>query len=80
MMTLRKRGIWWALVPVLAALQSFAGYAVAVAQSTKVSIDIYAKSDSGAMWYSTWWFWVLVGLFVIVVIVAITSRGRPVRE
>jgi hypothetical protein len=81
MMTIRgQRGIGRALATVLLALQSFASYAVAGAQTTAVKIDINAKSGGGTMWYATWWFWVLVGLFVIIVIVAITSRGKAARE
>ena len=77
MMTIRKQwGVGRVLVPVLVALQTFAGYVVAAAQTTSVKIDIGTKESGGTMWYSTWWFWVLVGLFVIIVIVAITSRGK----
>jgi len=48
-----------------------------LAQSTAVKIDINTnKGGGGTMWYSTWWFWVLVGLFALIVIIAITSRGR----
>ena len=48
-----------------------------LAQSTAVKVDINTnKSGGGTMWYSTWWFWVLVGLFALIVIIAITSRGK----
>jgi uncharacterized membrane protein len=81
MMTIRKRsGIGRALVPVLVALQTFAGYVVAVAQQAEVKIDVGTHSSGGAAWYQTWWVWVLVGLFAIIVIVAITSRGRAARD
>ena len=76
----RQSGLERGLVAALVALQTFAGYVAAVAQSTQVKIDVNAKTDGGTMWYATWWFWVLVGLFVIIVIVAITSRGRGARE
>jgi len=76
----RQTGLGRAFVAVLVALQTFAGYAVAVAQTTQVKIDVNAKTDGGTMWYATWWFWVLVGLFVIIIIVALTSRGRSARE
>ena len=48
-----------------------------LAQSTAVKVDINTnKGGGGTMWYSTWWFWVLVGLFALIVIIAITSRSR----
>ena len=72
----RQSGLGRVVAPALVALQLLAGYVVAAAQSTKVDIDINAKTGGGTVWYSTWWFWVLVGLFVIIVIVAITSRGK----
>jgi uncharacterized membrane protein len=77
MRTIRQQG-WMgrALLPVLVALQSLVGSAMAAAQTTAVKIDVNAKTNGGTMWYATWWFWVLVGLFVIIVIVAITSRGK----
>jgi len=68
------------LLPVLVVLRSVAGQAALAAQSLKVEINAKTNGGGGTMWYSTWWFWVLVGLFVIIVIVAITSRGRPARE
>jgi hypothetical protein len=40
-----------------------------LAQSTAVKVDINTnKGGGGTMWYSTWWFWVLVGLFALIVI------------
>jgi hypothetical protein len=71
-----QRGFSRALAAVLVALQAFAGYVVAAAQSTKVNVDINTGDGGGTAWYSTWWFWVLVGLFVLIVIVAITSRSK----
>lgn len=48
-----------------------------LAQSTAVKVDINTnKGGGGTIWYQTWWFWVLVGLFALIVIVAITSRGK----
>jgi uncharacterized membrane protein len=81
MMTIREQSrLGRALVPVLVALQAFAGYAVAVAQQAEVKIDVGTHSSSGPAWYQTWWVWVLIGLFVIIVVVAITSRGRAARD
>ena len=80
MLTVRKqRGIGQALVPVLVALQTFAGYVVAAALQAEVKIQVGTESHAGPAWYQTWWVWVLVGLFVIIVIVAITSRGRTAK-
>jgi len=36
-----------------------------------------STNAGGTAWYQQWWVWVLVGLFVLIVIVAITSRGKP---
>jgi hypothetical protein len=56
------------------------GFLLALLQSTQVNIDVNAKSSGGTVWYTTWWFWVLVGLFALIVIIALTTRGRPARE
>jgi len=61
----------------VALLQSLAGYALALQPDIDVQINPPA---SGPAWYQTWWVWVLVGLFALIVIIAITSRGRPARE
>ena len=74
----KQSGIRRVLLPVLVAFQTFAGYVVAVAQEAKVEVDLNPEASSGGAWYTTWWFWVLVGLFVLIVIIAITSRGRTV--
>ncbi len=50
-----------------------------VAQETrKLDVDVDIGGGGGAAgggWYSVWWVWVLVAVFLIVVI-ALTSRGR----
>ena len=70
-----KNGIRWALMPILLALQSTAMAAHAVAQDAQLDVNI--NTDGGTAWYQQWWVWVLVGLFVVIIVVAITSRGRP---
>lgn len=82
MTTIGKRS-WMsrALVPVLVAWQMLTGYVLAAAQDPDIKIDINADlNGGGGAWYTTWWFWVLIGLFVLIVIVALTTRGRAARE
>jgi hypothetical protein len=80
-MTIRTQSwLGRALTPLLVALQTFAGYAVAAAQKAELKVDVNTHNGGGVAWYQTWWVWVLIGLFALIVIVAITSRGRPVRE
>ncbi len=79
MNTMQKRsGVWRLLTPVLVVLQSFAGYALLVAQDPQVRVNVDADTNGGGAFYQTWWFWVLVGIFALIVIVAITARGRTV--
>ena len=74
----KQSGIRKVLLPVLVAFQTFAGYVVAVAQEAQVQVDVNPEPSGGGAWYTTWWFWVLVGIFALIVIVAITSRGKTV--
>lgn len=77
-MTVRKQSwIGRGRAAVLVGLQTFAGFAVAAAQDIKVEIN--PPSSGGMAWYQTWWVWVLVALFVIIIVVAITSRGKTAR-
>ena len=51
---------------------------IALAQDPEVQVDVDInpqQGDGGAAWYTTWWVWVLIAMFIIV-IVALTSRGR----
>ena len=73
-----KSGIRWALAPVLVAWQWLAGTALVAAQDARLDVNI--NTNGGSAWYTQWWVWVLVGLFAVIVIVAITSRGRPARQ
>ena len=57
------------------ALQLFLWRAAAALQEPKIDVDINTPGNGGGAWYATWWIWVLIALFVIV-IVALTSRGR----
>jgi apolipoprotein N-acyltransferase len=73
-----RQGIRWALVPVLATAQSVATYVMAEAQDAQLDVNI--NTNGGTAWYQQWWVWVLVGLFVLIVIVALTSRGRAAKS
>jgi hypothetical protein len=73
-----RNGIRWALLPVLVAVQSVTSYVLAAAQDAQLDVNINANGG-GSAWYTQWWVWVLVGLFALIVIVAITSRGKTAR-
>lgn len=67
--------------PILLAILAVQGFilqsAVVLAQEAKdVNVDVNLKTDApaGAAWYSAWWIWVLIAVFIIVV-VALTTRG-----
>lgn len=68
--------------PILLALLAVQGFvlqsAIAIAQEAKdVNVDVDLNTNSpvgGAAWYSAWWIWVLIAVFIIVV-VALTTRG-----
>lgn len=66
------------LAPVLLVLQTMAGYTLAVAQQPDVKVDINTHNGGGFVWYQTWWAWALIGLFALIVIIAITQRGKTV--
>ncbi len=68
-----------ALAPLLVVFQAIASFTLAYAQDPAVKVDVHMDGGSTSMaWYTTWWFWVLVGLFVLIVIIALTQRGRTV--
>lgn len=80
MQTTKKPGlVSRALAPLLVVVQTVGSYTLAYAQTPDVKIDINANTGpGGAAFYQTWWFWVLIGLFALIVIIAITQRGRTV--
>ena len=73
----KQSGLRRLLMPILVVWQSVTGYAIAVAQDPSVRVNIDADGG-GSAWYQTWWFWVLVGIFALIVIIALTSRGKTV--
>ncbi len=78
-MTKKPRPISRALAPFLMVFQAVASYTLAYAQAPDVKVNITTDGGGGAgAFYETWWFWVLVGLFVLIVIIAITQRGKTV--
>ena len=79
MRTTKKPGlITRALAPLLVVIQTVASYTLAFAQTPDVKVDITTDGGGAGAFYTTWWFWVLIGLFVLIVIIAITQRGRTV--
>ena len=57
---------------------SLAGAAFAQAESTSTAVT--TTSDTSRMWYNEWWLWgVGIAVFLIVVI-ALTNRGRAARD
>jgi hypothetical protein len=66
------------LAPLLLVIQAVTGYTLAFAQTPDVKVDITTDGGGAGAFYTTWWFWVLVGLFVLIVIIAITQRGKTV--
>jgi len=72
----RERGLGRGLVSMLLAAQAFLWRTVAVAQDPSIQVEINPERGGGGAWYTAWWVWVLIGLFVIVIVVALTSRGK----
>ena len=79
-MTKKPSRIFWALAPLLVVFQTLASSVLAVAQDAEIKVNIGTDSGGGGAWYQAWWVWVLVGLFALIVIIAITQRGRTVEK
>ena len=71
----RTVGKWLAML--MLGLQTLLWKAsIALAQEPDIQVDINTQEGGGgAAWYTVWWVWVLIAMFVIV-IVALTSRGK----
>lgn len=79
MQMMKKPGlISRALAPLLVVFQTVASFTLAYAQDPAIKVDVNTggHAATGGMWYTTWWFWVLVGLFALIVIIALTQRGK----
>lgn len=78
MQTIKRPGlVSRALAPLLVVFQTVASFTLAYAQDPVIKVDVNTRGGGTAgAWYTTWWFWVLVGLFVLIVIVALTQRGK----
>jgi hypothetical protein len=76
--TKKPSSISRALAPLLVVFQTVVGYTLGYAQTPDVKVDINTGGGGGVVFYQTWWFWVLIGLFALIVIIAITQRGRTV--
>lgn len=73
------RGPSW-LAMALTALNSVFLGALAFAQSQTPSVDLTVKTTrtTSTMWYSEWWVWAVGIAVFLIVIVALTTRGRRV--
>jgi hypothetical protein len=69
-----EKGTGRGLGAMLLAIQAF--WWATVAQAQDIQVDINPERGGGGAWYTTWWVWVLIGLFVIIIVVALTSRGK----
>ena len=67
-----------AVAPLLVVFQLLGGAVLVAAQDAEIKVNIGTESSRGPAWYQTWWVWVLIGLFALIVIIAITQRGRTV--
>ena len=77
-MTKKPRLISRAIAPLLVVFQTLVGAGLAFAQDAEIKVNIGTDSGGGVAWYQNWWVWVLVGLFALIVIIAITQRDRTV--
>ena len=76
MVRTKRSWISRAFAPVLVVFQTLAGYALLAAQNPDIKVDVNTDGGGGVAWWQQWWVWVLVGLFALIVIVAITQRGK----
>lgn len=63
---------WWTAANV--ALMTTFLSALALAQQADPSVDVTTTTESTQTWYTNWYIWAAVGVFLIVVI-ALTNRG-----
>lgn len=69
-----------ALAPVFMLMGLVASTAVTLAQETKnINVDINMHGNGANGWYTMWWVWVIIAVFIIV-IVALTTRGGSSRQ
>jgi hypothetical protein len=62
------------LTALLLALQSLLVTGLVFAQSQGIDINVNTKPQT--MWYGQWWVWALGVAVFLIIIVALTSRGR----
>jgi hypothetical protein len=57
--------------------------AIAIAQDDPVgtdrNVDVRIETNGGDVWYGQWWIWAILLAVFIIIIVAITNRGRDRR-
>lgn len=68
------------LIAMIVAIQAFVfKAAVVIAQETKnvdVDIDMKTPGGGGTAWYGNWWVWAIGIAVFLIIIVALTNRGR----
>ena len=63
---------WWTAANV--ALMTTFVSALALAQQADPNVDVTVTETSQTTWYTNWYIWAAVGVFLIIVI-ALTNRG-----
>ena len=65
---------WWTTASVALMTTFFSALALAQTSDPAVDVKVTETTSSSTMWYTNWYIWAAVGVFLIVVI-ALTSRG-----
>lgn len=75
-MKMKLRGPHWLAAAVSALNSVFLGvFALAQAQSD-VDLTVKTERTTSTLWYSEWWVWAVGIAVFLIVIVALTTRGR----
>lgn len=75
-----KRSAIHPVVAMIVALQAFvfkaAIFAQDVPKKVDVDVDVSGPSSGGTVWYGNWWVWAIGIAVFLIIIVALTNRGR----